>query len=91
MWQFFQNYTTSCLTTSISEIQDKVNLSFYPNPFSTKIKLSNTTGFEDFILSNSIGQSIWLGKNIDKQDFSYLTSGLYFVKVDNRIYKLIKE
>jgi polyhydroxybutyrate depolymerase len=91
MWQFFQNYTTSCLTTNINEIQDKANLSFYPNPFTTKIKLSNTTGFEDFVLLNSIGQSIWLGKNIDKQDFSYLTSGLYFVKVDNRIYKLIKE
>ena len=91
MWQFFQNYTTSCLATSINEIQAEVSLNLYPNPFSSNINLSNTTGFENLFLSNSMGQNIWHGKNIGQLDFSYLKSGLYFLKVDNRIYKVIKE
>jgi len=91
MWQFFQNYTTSCITTNINEIKDNVNTNLYPNPFENKINLKNTTGLENFILLNSIGQTIWFGKNISQQDFSYLTGGFYFLKADNTVYKLIKQ
>ena len=91
MWQFFQNYTTTCLTTGIKNIPDKVNLNVYPNPFTDKINLTNTTGLEIYILLNSIGQVIWSGSKIEQTDFSYLTNGLYFLKVDSRMIKIIKE
>jgi hypothetical protein len=91
MWQFFQNYSKSCVTTGVLEVQDKMDLHLYPNPFNTKIHIVNATGFENFILQNSIGQTIWFGKNIDQHDFSYLKCGLYFLKVNNKLFKLWKE
>ena len=91
MWQFFQNYTTTCLTTGINNIPEKLNLKVYPNPFTDKIKLTNTTGLEKYTLLNSTGQVIWTGTKIEQTDFSYLTNGLYFLKVDSRVIKLIKE
>jgi polyhydroxybutyrate depolymerase len=91
MWQFFQNYTTTCSTLGINNIPEKVNLKVYPNPFTDKIKLTNTTGLEIYILLNSIGQVIWTGSKIEQTDFSYLTKGLYILKVDSKMIKLIKE
>ncbi len=91
MWQFFQNYRTNCITSEINEINNRENLRIYPNPFKNKISLINTTGFENYILLNAMGQVIWTGKNIEQKDFLYLPNGLYFLKVENRILKLIKE
>jgi polyhydroxybutyrate depolymerase len=91
MWQFFQNYTTSCLTTGIIEHLNPNYSIVYPNPFSDKINLTNTTGNEYFTLINYFGQIVWSGKDIEMQDFSELTTGLYFLKVDNRTIKLVKQ
>ena len=67
----------------------------YPNPFSNYINLTNITGKENFELFNITGQVIWSGKQIEKEDFSYLENGVYFlsIKTNNRInvIKLIKE
>lgn len=91
MWQFFQNYTTSCLATGINSITENENLKIYPNPFSNKISVTNSTGFENYTLLNSMGQPIWKGNNIEQKDFSFLPIGFYLLKVDNRIIKLIKQ
>jgi|GEM_PF-1892561 len=67
----------------------------YPNPFSNRIQLKNTTGQENYQLYNSLGQIIWTGKNIEQQDFSNLQNGIYFLKVytqtRQQILKLIKQ
>lgn len=91
MWKFFQNYTTACLNTDINSISDKVSLKIYPNPFSNRIKFDNTDKIGNFTLSNSIGQVIWSGKKIENEDFSYLTSGLYFLRLDNITTKIFKQ
>ena len=72
-----------CITTGINNPQPNLNLSIYPNPFSNRIQLENTTGSENYQLYNSLGQIIWTGKNIDQQDFSNLQNGLYFLQVIN--------
>ena len=90
MWQFFQNYTTSCITTGINENTEK-NIMLFPNPFTNTINVKNMTGKEQFTLYNYFGQIVWSGKSIEKQDFSELTYGLYFLKVDNRTIKLVKQ
>jgi hypothetical protein len=51
----------------------------------------NTTGKEHFTIFNYLGQVVWSGKSIEKQDFSELTGGLYFLKVDNKMIKLLKQ
>ncbi|MFZ9452439.1 MAG: T9SS type A sorting domain-containing protein, partial [Bacteroidia bacterium] len=92
MWRFFQNYTTDCLITEIENINEKnIKIEAFPNPFSNKINLNNTTGNENFTLINYFGQVIWIGKKIEQQDFSYLTNGLYFLRIDNRTTKLVKQ
>ncbi len=63
---------------------EELKLLVYPNPFSNKISLTNTAGFEKYTLLNVVGQSIWTGNNIELQDFSNLTAGFYFLKVANK-------
>ncbi|HBW85345.1 MAG TPA: hypothetical protein DEF82_00930 [Crocinitomicaceae bacterium] len=82
---------------TVTGIEEVINnsLVLFPNPFSEKINIVNATGLETYQLSNSIGQTVWSGKNIDKQDFSDLVSGIYFLKIFNQggkqTIKLIKQ
>lgn len=92
LWSFFQNYTLGCLTTGINDLNEtKEAIKVFPNPFSDKINLTNTTGKEHFTLYNYFGQVMWTGKYIEQKDFSELTRGLYFLKIDDRTIKLIKQ
>ena len=91
MWQFFQKYTTKCSTTGINNIINEKKINVYPNPFCNKIILKNATGNENYVLLNAIGQVMWAGKNIEQKDFSNLTSGIYLLKINDEIIKLIKQ
>ena len=91
MWQFFQNYTINCLTTGITEILQRQKSSAYPNPFSNSIYINNSKENEQYLLLNSLGQTIYCGSNIQQKDFSNLNKGMYFLKIDENIIKLIKE
>lgn len=92
LWSFFQNYTLGCLTTGLNNADEIITkTTVYPNPFTNRITFTNIKGDENFTLINSFGQIIWTGKNIDQRDFSDLTNGLYFLKVDNKTIKLIKQ
>ena len=68
-------------------------IKFYPNPFNSSINISGAIGSEFYSLTNLFGQMIWSGNNIEQQDFSNLTSGIYFLTIDNdrQTFKLIKE
>lgn len=59
-------------------------IKIYPNPFSDKINIANATGLEAYRLSNSFGQIIWNGKNIERQIFSYLEKGIYFLQISSQ-------
>lgn len=52
----------------------------YPNPFKSHINLKNIGNNLEFELTNTLGQTIFSGKNIEKHDFSALTQGVYFLK-----------
>jgi polyhydroxybutyrate depolymerase len=91
LWSFFKKYTLGCVPTDIQDINERVYQNIvYPNPFTNKLNLSNMTGKEHFTLFNYFGQIMWSGKDINNKDFSELTTGLYFLKVDNRTIKLVK-
>jgi len=89
---FFSQYCS--VNLGINEY-NKEKTKVYPNPFSNKLKINNTFEVNNYNLSNSIGQLIWEGNNIEQQDFSHLKSGLYFLKITTtfgeQIVKLIKE
>ncbi len=85
----------SWLPTGISTVVSNDNLLIVQNPFIDKIGLQNASGNENYELVNSIGQLIWSGKNIEQNDFSGLTTGMYILKVQNQnsiqTFKLIKQ
>ncbi len=59
----------------------EVKYMVYPNPFVNTISIRNSSGNEEYLLINAIGQTLWSGKNIEKQDFSFLPKGIYSLLV----------
>lgn len=71
------------------------NAVVYPNPFTTHFKLNIKPDDASYLLTNLNGQQIFAGKNIEAQDFSTLTAGIYFLTVWNnreiKKHKIIKK
>lgn len=66
----------------------------FPNPFSSKISVLSASGNEYYELYDSLGKQQYAGKNIEKQDFSILSKGIYILKiidVKTTTLKLVKE
>ncbi len=64
------------------------------NPFADKIQLQNTQGDENYSLFNFTGQIVWSGRNIQDEDLSALSPGVYLLRVEgerSQIIKLVKE
>ena len=81
-------------TLALNTIDSKSKIKVYPNPFSSKINIDFATGTEIYELYNATGQQIFIGKNIDKQDFLNLAKGNYLLKIVGETttkHKLIKQ
>ena len=80
---------------SIDEISANLtSIKVFPNPFTSRITTIAAIGNENYELYDSLGKQLFAGKNIDKQDFSNLPKGIYFLKiidVKTITVKLIKE
>jgi hypothetical protein len=80
---------------SVPETRVAKQLVAYPNPFGSRIMLSNITTGLVLELSNAIGQRVWAGNDIAMQDFSLLQPGVYFLKISgehtNEVKMLRKE
>jgi len=76
--------TSDCVTISglgIINSNADLKIDVYPNPFINSIIIENENGTEYFELINAQGQLVWSGKNIESTDFSYLTGGIYVLKI----------
>lgn len=62
-------------------IQTQKTLFVYPNPFHAQIFLNSPDNHVNVVLINPMGQVVFSGNHIDKQDFTNLASGTYFLKV----------
>ena len=86
---FIEKYATGIDENRLSVIN------VFPNPFRNCINLVNTTGRENYELTNTTGQLIWAGKLIEQQDFSKLAPGIYILRVNNQsasgVVKIMKE
>ncbi len=78
---------------AVTNIDLKSKIKVFPNPFSSKINIENSVRDEFFELYNYLGQKTFSGKNIEKQDFSGLSSGIYYLKIVGTTtqIKLLKE
>lgn len=52
----------------------------YPNPFTTTIRLRGNVGTISVELYDALGQLVYVGSMLEKQDFSGLPAGVYFLK-----------
>lgn len=79
---------------AVNNFDLKSKIKVYPNPFSSKVIIENVEENETYKLYNEIGQQFFSGKNIEKEDFSSLSKGVYFLEINgktNSKIKLIKE
>jgi hypothetical protein len=88
---------TSAITTSINDIKDNNVFSIYPNPTASVINIPSESNLIDktYIVHTLAGQTILTGKssytNFFSIDFSSLENGIYFVTIDKKTFKVIKQ
>ncbi len=88
---------TSAITTSINEIQDNHEFSIYPNPTASGINIYSDNKFIDktYTVQTMAGQTILTDKssntNVFHIDFSSLENGIYFVTIDKKTFKVVKQ
>ena len=75
---------------AVTNFDLKSKIKVYPNPFSSKIIIENVEENETYKLYNEIGQQFFSGKNIEKEDFSNLSKGVYFLEINGKISSKIK-
>ena len=90
MWKFFQNYSTS-LNTGIQNVAETPDLQTIALIFTNRINTEKIGIEGTYMLLNSSGQVISSGSNIKDKDFSTLSPGLYFLKSENSLLKLIRQ
>ena len=78
---FIEIYTS---TSIHNNSMDPSKFRISQNPFTNEIKLMNPSGEEEFELINTVGQVVWKGKHIEKQDFSSLKPSIYFLTISEK-------
>jgi arylsulfotransferase ASST/type IX secretion system substrate protein len=83
---------SSCLSTNIqAENVDPFNL-IYPNPFIGKVVLDERIIGKEIIIYDVYGRIIYSSLITNKQiDLSYFDKGVYWIKVENNIQKVLKK
>ena len=63
------------------------------NPFNTNIIINTVSNEDTYVLYSIKGEKIKEGNDLTNQDFSYLASGTYLVKLvtQNKVFKIIKK
>lgn len=79
--------TSACVAIIITlgneQISNNANWTVYPNPFTDRIIVGNTTGTEYYTLLNNLGQVVWAGNNIADKNFAGMTTGVYILKIQD--------
>jgi arylsulfatase A-like enzyme len=99
------NYLCSEMVTLVGSgitcttlVSDSFNTSYNEmnvigNPFQSKINIKGITAEDEFEVYSIKGESIYKGNDLSTKDFTYLSNGIYFVKLiaQKKTFKVIKE
>ena len=80
-----------CLPLAVDDFTKKETIKTFPNPFTSYIMIENNDAQTDFLFTNALGAVIYQGATIEKQDFSHLPKGVYFLYSKNGWAKMMKE
>jgi len=72
--------TDGCTTTATSSLKVS-DIGVFPNPFTDRIGLQKQTGNELLMLTNTMGQVMYCGNDLEQQDFSNLIPDIYFLHI----------
>lgn len=88
---------TSVITTSINEVIGNGVFSIYPNPTFSWVNIYSDGNLfnKTYLVQNLAGQTILTGQSSNNNffniDFSPIENGIYFVTIDKKTYKIIKQ
>jgi Protein of unknown function (DUF1566) len=80
-------------TKTTDLLVDKTPILVFPNPFVDFISLNNAPENAVFEMTNALGQVVFLGKNLEKQDFSRLPVGVYYLRISGGkelVFRIVK-
>jgi hypothetical protein len=83
-------YCTASVATG-APIVNQNGFKAYPNPFENRIQLTPAQGNTRVKLFNTLGQTIYVGQNIENQDFSNLPRGVYLLYMERNSQILLKQ
>ncbi len=78
---------TPISTLGLSNIEERDNLTVYPNPASNHIMISSTELLTDLSIINTLGQKVYHNSYNQKQvdiDLSQFPSGMYLLRINDR-------
>jgi len=83
----------NCTALNTDTFINKNEIFVIENPFYTNIIINTVSNEDPYVLYSIKGEKIKEGKDLKNQDFSYLASGTYLVKLvtQNKVIKIIKE
>lgn len=87
-WSSTQTFLAVDITTSIEKSNLNSKLVVFPNPFSTELNLDETIGF--YQITDVLGNILLEGTN-SKIVTTTLIPGIYYLKTDGKVYKIIKQ
>jgi len=77
------------VSTGIASNRNEI-LTAFPNPFSSFIHLNIKSQNTQYILTNTLGKIIYIGNDIELQDFSSIAQGIYLLKIIDKTSSTIK-
>jgi hypothetical protein len=76
------NILSPCASTTIDENSKEI-ISVFPNPIVDRINLKGLSDIIHSEITNSMGQTIWIGNQIENVDFKFLLPGMYILKLSS--------
>ena len=94
VWKFFSKYDINGTTiTDIEENQAITDILIYPNPSNSHIQIErNTAKKANFELISALGETVFSGilqTTNETLDLSQFPTGLYFLKLENQLHKVL--
>lgn len=87
------NTSYACNETSIKEIESFLRLGFYPNPSKGFIMINGLEKLTTIVIYNLQAEILRIEQILPRQvlNISDLPKGMYIIRVDNQLFKLIRE
>ncbi len=77
--------------TAVEESEMKDEISIYPNPVKNMLYVNGIDGPTELSIYNSTGVQVIKTSSAGKVDLSRLLKGVYLLKIDNEVFKIIKQ